>query len=395
LVFGIWDGISEAMTTLVGLRLETSKKILVGVLFVLAVLIFSIGLIVYWRWKLRVEEWVSPVAETGVPEKIAELEEYKFENLAKREYVGSEIKLERVLGEEKGFTSYLFSFESDGKRVTGWANVPGGTKELKNLETEEQGTLEKYPVIVMLRGYVGKEVYQTGMGTWKAAGKFAENGYITLAPDFLGYGESDGEDEYPLLARFERPVTVLNLMASVNNWEIAHEERVGIWAHSNGGQVALSVLEITGESYPTTLWAPVSVGFPESILHYAPEMPDKGEYLKGLIKEFDMYYLAKRFSIDNYWGNVRSSIQVHQGTRDEAVPVEWSRRLAEELKSLRAEESKSMKTKELGSQEAEMLKGRKAEIQYFEYPGDDHNFARGNWSRVVARDLAFFGKMLR
>ncbi len=45
----------------------------------------------------------------------------------------------------------------------------------------------KFPIILMLRGYVDQEIYETGIGTKNAANYFSANGYITVAPDFLGY----------------------------------------------------------------------------------------------------------------------------------------------------------------------------------------------------------------
>ncbi|MCX6724915.1 MAG: hypothetical protein NTV20_02330, partial [Candidatus Shapirobacteria bacterium] len=190
------------------------------------------------------------------------LEKYSFENLRKRQYQGSEIKLEKVLQEQNSYTSYLFSFESDGKKVTGMANLP-----------KKEG---KLPVVVMIRGYADDQVYFTGLGTRKGAGVFAENGFITLAPDFLGFGGSDTSSLDILEARFERPITVLNLLASIENLPQANPDKIFLWAHSNGGQITLSVLEISQKPIPTVLWAPVTKGFPESVLQYMGEMDDQG-----------------------------------------------------------------------------------------------------------------------
>ena len=45
------------------------------------------------------------------------------------------------------------------------------------------------PVIIQFRGYVERSIYQPGAGTKKTAEVFAKNGFISLAPDFLGYGD--------------------------------------------------------------------------------------------------------------------------------------------------------------------------------------------------------------
>ena len=43
----------------------------------------------------------------------------------------------------------------------------------------------------------------------------SENGYITLAPDFLGYGGSDIESSNIFEARFQTYTTVLTLLKSI------------------------------------------------------------------------------------------------------------------------------------------------------------------------------------
>lgn len=282
------------------------------------------------------------------------LEEFSFESLAQKKYLPSAINLEKLLEENPKFFSYLLSYLSDGKKVSGLAHIPKKASE-KN----------KLPVIVMLRGYVDQQNYQTGMGTKRAGEVLAENGFITLAPDFLGFGQSDNPKNDVFWERFNRPVQVLNLLASIKTLPQADEEKIGIWAHSNGGQIALSVLEISQKNYPTTLWAPVSKSFPYSILFYTDEFDDQGKLMRQKIADLEKDYDLDKFSITNYFDQIKAPIQLHQGLNDQAVPYWWSDSLAEKLKSL------------------------KIKINYYQYPGADHNML-GSWQKVVNRDLAFF-----
>jgi len=313
---------------------------------------------------------ISPLVPTSLKPK--PLEKYSFENLRKREYPGGEIKLEKVIKEEPSYTSWLFSFQSDGKRVTGMANLPA-TRSPKG---------EVWPVIIMLRGYADEEIYFTGLGTRKAADFFAENGFLTLAPDFLGFGESDWASADILEARFYRPVEVLNLLASIKTLPQARQnsqgdlggqadsEKVAIWAHSNGGQIALSVLEIIQKPIPTTLWAPVTQGFPQSVLQYMGELDDQGKKVKAAIEEFLRLYDPELFSIDNYFADIQAPLQVHQGTADEYIQSEWTDEFVKTMEFL----------------------GKK--VTYSKYSGNDHNFQQ-SWDLVVSRDLQFFQKNLR
>jgi len=284
-------------------------------------------------------------------------DKYSFERLVTREDEVSQIDIQ----------DSTFSYLSEGKKITGAITLPTGP-----------GPEGGWPVVLMLRGYADKEIYYTGYGTKNGAKYYSEHGYVTLAPDFLGYGGSDPEDEDTLGARVRRPVAVLDLLASLESLEMIDTSRVYLWGHSNGGQIALSVLEILGQRElrgrtpkyslrAATLWAPVSRPFPYSILYYTYDWDDRGRALRRAVSEWEEDYLADDYSVEHYWDWIRTPIQVHQGTADEAVPVNWSDELVETLEELNKE------------------------IEYYRYSGVDHNM-RPSWDTVVVRDVAWFGQ---
>lgn len=301
----------------------------------------------------RGAELISPFLPG--PAKPTPLLKYSFENLRQREYLGSEIKLEKIIKKEAAYTSWLFSYQTDGWKITGMANLPAG-----------EG---KFPVIVMLRGYADDEIYFTGLGTRNVAAKFAEAGFITLAPDFLGFGGSDSSSKDILETRFYRPVEVLNLLASIGGLPQANPQRVGLWAHSNGGQITISVLEINRRPLPTVLWAPVTAGFPEAILNYLGELDDQGLKVKTAIDNFSETYDPKSYSITNYFADIAAPLQIHQGLADPLVKEEWTTEFVDRLHSA----------------------GKN--VTYYQYPRNDHNLKQ-SWDLVVARDLEFFKKSL-
>ena len=159
------------------------------------------------------------------------LEKYTIENLSKTNFEPSKITIDKN----------IFSFKANGKKVTGLINMPEGNGP--------------FPVVVLLRGYVDQSIYTTGTGTKRVGEYFSKNGYITVAPDFLGYGGSDIESSNIFEARFQTYTTTLTLLKSINkkNFPDWDQKNIFIWTHSNGGQVALTVLEITGANYPTVL----------------------------------------------------------------------------------------------------------------------------------------------
>ena len=281
---------------------------------------------------------VSPVV------KERPLDKYTIENLGKRGYK-SEIILDDAIATTSAYTVYKFHFDSDGKKVTGLAHMPSKCP---------------CPAIVQFRGYVERDIYQPGVGTKRTAEVFAKNGFISLAPDFLGYGGSDNPPNDVFEERFLTYVTGLNLLAGIEKWERAG--KIGIWGHSNGGQIALTVLEISQKKYPTVLWAPVSKPFPYSILYYTDEADDRGKALRKKLAEFEKDYDVELYSLTNYQDRIKAPVSIHQGTADDAVPKKWTDELVKNLKA-----------------------------EYVEYAGADHNFQPGtNWGKAVERTVEFF-----
>ena len=278
---------------------------------------------------------------------------YTFEVLGKRQFKPRDIKLGAILAEEENFTSYVFTYQSDGKTISGMANIPVGPG--------------RFPVIILLRGYADSQNYHVGLGTERSANNLAMGGFLTLAPDFLGYGYSDWEDKDILSARFYRPVEVLNLLSAVSSLPSADSGRIGLWGHSNGGQIALSILEITGKSYPTSLWAPMSLGFPESVLVYLGT-EDVGNIVKEKVDKFLINNDPKKYSVSEYFEKIKAPFIIHQATSDELIKTEWTKSLAEKLK------------------------GSGNKVDLYLYSRENHNFNRYEETGEILRqrDLEFF-----
>lgn len=320
--------------------------------------------VVFFLYAQKTQPFVTAVPENKEVE--TPLNTYAYDSLKKRSFKAEEIKFGDVQDEETEYTSRLFYYEVEGKKVSGLAHIPAGTGP--------------FPVVIMFRGFVDRSIYKPGVGSSPFARKLAENGYITLAPDQLGYGESDMPGDLPLQDRFQTYPTYLQLLADIaklnDSFEAqdlkveADQKKIGIWAHSNGGQIALSVLEISGKEYPTVLWAPVSKGFPYSVLYFTDEFEGDGIALRKYLYEFEQVYDIQRFSVNNYFDWIKAPIQLHQGGRDDAVPQKWSDQLA-------------------GTLEKEGV-----DIEYFTYPDSDHNL-RPDWDEVAQKSVEFMDEHVK
>lgn len=302
----------------------------------------------------------------GSKKEISEMKlaKYDFNELKKR---GGRVGKIEILGKIKevedrrkyktDFETRQISFESEGKKVTGMINYWN--------EDSGQARMTKRPVIIMIRGYAEKTGYYSGSGSWRMADQLAKAGFATISLDFLGYGESDGESTDMLEARFEKVASTLDLIESVKALPWVDKEKIGMWAHSNGGQIALSVLEVTGENYPTVLWAPMTDPFPQSVLDTASELDDEGKAVREAIANFEKKYDARRYAFENYYAWIKAPIVIHQGTGDEWCKAEWQEAVVNNLVSL----------------------GKEAML--YVYENDDHNLSR-NWNEVVETDVEWF-----
>lgn len=334
-----------------------------GFLMSLGFVILFLGFF-YSGWLLRgmsfQSEKVLSAVRTITP---TPLVRYEIEKLSQANIEKSQIRIKETLSEEEKYTSFVFEHkfdptleDKDEKTVTGQINIPVGE--------------EKYPLVIMIRGYVDQTIYETGVGTRSAAAFFANNGFITIAPDFLGYAGSSIESSNIFESRFQTYTTLLSILNSLNSIKEWDKENIFIWAHSNGGQIALTTLTVTGRTIPTTLWAPVTKPFPYSVLYYTDESFDGGKFIRSELSEFELLYDVEKFSFTNYLDKINAPIQLHQGGADDAIPVEWSDTFVKRLEA------------------------KEKDVTYFVYPSADHNL-RPDWNTVVARDLEFFRKHLK
>lgn len=297
---------------------------------------------------------------------------YTFTNLKKTKFPLTKITFGPVVSENADSLSRMFYFSvpktpnsRETEKVSGLCNIP-----------KKPGN---YPVIIMFRGFVPDNIYKPGVGTQPAASVFVKNGFITLAPDFLGFGQSASPSPDSFENRFQTYTTALTLLSSLPTLNDGLDEiysgsitadlgKIGIWGHSNGGHIAIATLEISGVTYPTVLWAPVSASFPYSILYYTDESDDQGKALRRVLAGFEQLYDTDQFSPPNYYTWIKAPLEINQGTSDQEVPVWWSDDLTAKLKK------------------------DNIDVTYFTYPGADHNLLPSGWSDAVSNSIDFYNK---
>jgi len=337
-----------------------------------AIIILIFGIVGFFLSGRTAGLTLTPLS--SIPLKEKPLEKYTIENLANRTYQKSPIVFEDPIATTSTFTVLPFYFYTDNPTSSGEAGLRGAGKKVTGLaHVPNKSLVDMLPVIVQLRGFADRATYTRGLGTKHSAEVFAANGFVSLAPDFLGYGGSDKGSDHVFEDRFETYTTVLNFLASIPTISFVDPTHVFLWGHSNGGQIALTVLTILGSKgsvYPTSLWAPVTQKFPYSVLFYTDEFEDYGKALRKELANFEKDYDTDEYAFPNYLDRISAPIILHQGIDDEEVPFRWSTDFEKRMQE----------------------KGKT--IRLYIYPGADHNLS-ATWNTVISRDIEFFRSFLR
>jgi uncharacterized protein len=199
----------------------------------------------------------------------------------------------------------------------------------------------------------------------------ARSGFITFKPDLRGHGKSEGE---AFGAHFSEVYVVdtLNALSSLKNHTDVDPIRIGVWGHSNGGEIGLRSMVISSEIKAGVFWAGVVGSFRDMLETYNEKIP----FLRrtsSLEMQFGLPSSNPEFwnTIDpySYLNYISGPIQLHHGTADNEVPIELSLRLKEELEKI------------------------DKRVELYEYSGADHNLSN-SFGTALQRTVDFFQTIL-
>jgi len=287
-----------------------------------------------------------------------------IKKLQQRDYPGSEIEITQTLEKGSNYSRYIASYMSEGNKIYGLLTIP-------DEEKPESG----FPIIAFIHGYIAPEVYETTSRYVAYQDGLARNGFITFKIDLRGHGNSEGE---PVNGHFSEAYVVdtLNSIASLKKLPEADASKIGIWGHSNGGEIGLRSMVVSSEIDAGALWAGVVGSFEGMLETYnskigflylgrgTPEIVKEN----GLPSENPDFW--KQIDPYSYLADIGGEIQLHHGTTDESVPIETSRELVGAMKKI----------------------GK--EVEFFEYPGADHNLSGDAFGSAMERTVAFFKRRL-
>jgi uncharacterized protein len=286
-------------------------------------------------------------------------------------YPGSKITIEQTLSSTASYNQYIASYLSDGLKIYALLTIPKGVKPATG-----------WPVILFNHGYIAPQTYRTTERYVAYVAAFANHGYIVFKPDYRGNGLSEGQPGSSYYSP-NYAIDDLNALASISKYPEVNPDKIGVWGHSMGGNITLRDLVINHSVKAAVIWGGVVGSYNDLInnwqrrVTYQPPQQDltlRNNGRSNLIRQYGTPQANPTFwnSIDPtaYINGITAPIQLDVGGSDEEVPVAFSISLRDKL----------------------VAAGKT--VEYFEYPGSDHNISQG-FNQAMQNSLDFFDKYLK
>jgi dipeptidyl aminopeptidase/acylaminoacyl peptidase len=177
-------------------------------------------------------------------------------------------------------------------------------------------------------------------------------------------------------------VDVLNAVGSMKRYPDADPNRIGMWGHSMGGYITLRSMVVTDDIKAGVIWAGVVASYPDLLTRWrrgpvsspVTPTPNPRSWRLQLVEQYGSPEQNPAFwnsiSANSYLHDLSGPIQLHHGTLDEDVPLEFSELLF-----------------------YQMIEANQY-VELYKYEGDNHNIS-SYFSTAMQRTIEFFDRYLK
>lgn len=285
------------------------------------------------------------------------------------EYPGSDIVIVKELTRGSNYRRFYTYYLSEGLKIYALLTIPDGN-------APEGG----WPAIVFNHGYIPPDVYRTTERYIAYVDELAKAGYIVFRIDYRGHDASEGEAS----GAYGHPgyaIDVLNAVASIKLMPEVNPEKIGMWGHSMGGYLTLRAMVISQDVKVGVIWAGVVASYAEMLYNwrrtgsFTPSPSSRGvgwrtQWLEEFGAPDENPAFWDSISATSHLSDLSGPLQLHHGTADKDVPLEFSIRLAEQAREA----------------------GQIADL--YTYEDDNHNIS-ANFSTAMQRTVEFFDAHLK
>lgn len=286
------------------------------------------------------------------------------------DYPGSPIVIEETLKPGANYDRYYAYYLSEGLKIYALLTVPYG-------DPPEGG----WPAIVFNHGYIPPDIYRTTERYIAYVDSLASHGYIVFRIDYRGHDRSEGA----ATGAYGNPgytIDVLNALASIRQFPQADPERIGMWGHSMGGFLTLRAMVISPDVKAGVIWAGVVAPYPDMVTRWrrgsgptsTPSPTSTRRWRSAWVDRYGSPEQNPDFwnsiSANSYLADISGPVQLHHGTADHSVPLEFSEILYQQLQDA----------------------GKP--VEFYTYEGDDHNISN-LFSLAMTRTIEFYDRYLK
>ena len=307
--------------------------------------------------------------EAGTPS-ASSLSPLSIPYMREQTYPGSDLVIEQTLKPGHNYSRSIASYQSDGLTIYGLLTVPTGPRPPSG-----------WPVVIFNHGFLlDASKYHATEQYPASTDAIAQRGYILFMPDYRGYGESEGETTDPNSSP-AYTVDVLNALSSVKRLDSADPGRIGMWGHSMGGGITLRAMVISPDIKAGVIWAG-TVSSQRDLLDLWALTPEPDPEMNSPTRKWRIDLIDQYGTPDDnpqFWDSITPTsylqylsgpVQLHHGTADEAVPLEFSKTLNERIQAA----------------------GKQVEL--YTYRGDSH-YLPDNADLAVKRSLDFLDEYVK